>query len=214
MLGFREGGATADQLAAAQQRVAELESELKERSLRDPVAAPALTLPAFRAQLEMDLQGAERGRRPLSLALIDLDNFARLNLRHGYAAGDDVLRAAAALLTERTGGLVCRLGADQFAIRLADTAGLVAQDRLEVALVGLEELRTDAVLGVSASVGVAEMTPGRSPEALFAAAGAALERARRGGRKPRLPLQRAGLGPRAARGRRRRCGRGACRSAR
>jgi diguanylate cyclase (GGDEF)-like protein len=126
VLATHDRNALAERLAAAQQRVAELEAELSRRSLRDPVAASAMTLPAFRTQLEMDMHQAQRAGRPLSVALVDLDGFGRLNLRLGYAAGDRVLAAASDLLSARTGGLVCRIAADGFAVRLADLAAPAA----------------------------------------------------------------------------------------
>ncbi|MGI9019921.1 MAG: bifunctional diguanylate cyclase/phosphohydrolase [Solirubrobacterales bacterium] len=181
MLASRGRTALAERLAAAQRRVGELEAELSRRSLRDPVAPMALTLPAFRAQFEVDIQQALRASRPLSVALVDLDGFSRLNLRAGYAAGDRVLAAAAEMLAAETGGTVCRVAADSFAVRLVNASAEDAEKLLGRALVALEALQTAEVRGISASVGVAELAPGRSPEALLAAAGAALERAQQAG---------------------------------
>ncbi len=181
MLASRDRTTLAERLSAAQRRVGELEAELSRRALRDPVAPAALTLPAFRTQLEMDMRQAQRAGRPMSVALIDLDGFSRLNLRVGFAAGDRVLAVAAEMLAGHTGGLVCRIGADSFAVRLADMHASSAEKLLGSVLVALEELRTAEVRGMSASIGVAEAVPGRSVEALLAAARTALERSRQAG---------------------------------
>jgi diguanylate cyclase (GGDEF)-like protein len=76
----------------------------------------------------MDLLTTEFGRsqrhgRPLSVLMIDADDFKQINDRYGHSAGDDVLRAMAGrcLGVVRKGDLVGRLGGEEFAIALADT---------------------------------------------------------------------------------------------
>ena len=56
-------------------------------------------------------------------ALVDLDDFGRLNLRRGDAAGDSVLAKVGELLAGHTGGLVCRVAADQFDALLIGQTG-------------------------------------------------------------------------------------------
>ena len=50
-----------------------------------------MTLPAFRAQLELDVERAQRYGRPLTVAILDIDRFRYLNMKRGYAVGDKVL---------------------------------------------------------------------------------------------------------------------------
>jgi diguanylate cyclase (GGDEF)-like protein/putative nucleotidyltransferase with HDIG domain len=180
VLGTRERDSLAAQLAAAERRIAALEAGASRRALRDPVVGVALTVPAFRAQLEMDIARARRARHSLCVALIDLDGFRRLNLRVGFSAGDRVLAATADLLAARSGGVVCRIAADEFAVRF-EAAVPVARAALEGALVELEALEVDEVHGVSASVGIADSAAGRSPECLLVGASAALAQARADG---------------------------------
>jgi putative two-component system response regulator len=61
---------------------------------------------------------ADRYGEPLSIALIDLDHFKRINDTHGHAAGDEVLRTAAAVLAAnvRETDTVCRTGGEEFLI--------------------------------------------------------------------------------------------------
>jgi diguanylate cyclase (GGDEF)-like protein len=128
---------------------------------------------------------------PVSLVLIDLDHFKRLNDSQGHQDGDEALRAVAALLAERTdsrGGLAARFGGEEFAWLLPGVT-------LDAARAEAEELRrvvrdaairhdgaaggvVTASLGVSSSAGMAELTP----LSLVAAADAALYRAKAGGR--------------------------------
>ena len=172
------------QLGAAQKRIAELGSQVSRKSRYDPVAGQALTLPAFRTQVEMDLQQAARADRPLTLAIVDIDGFRRLNLRDGYAAGDRVLVALSELLAQRTGGLVCRIAGDAFAVRILDADTAMAKQALENVLFELEAQVIGEVNAISVSAGIAEAGRGATPETLLAAAEAALEDARQdGGRR-------------------------------
>ena len=96
------GGLTTAALAAAKARIAELETEIARLSARDSLVASLLTLPALRAQLELDVQRAHRYSRPLAVAILDIDHFRRLNVARGYAAGDLVLAAVGRLLAAGT----------------------------------------------------------------------------------------------------------------
>jgi diguanylate cyclase (GGDEF)-like protein len=128
---------------------------------------------------------------PVSLVLIDLDHFKRLNDSQGHQDGDEALRAVAALLAERTdsrGGLAARFGGEEFAWLLPG----VPLDAAKAEAEGLRQtiraaaIRHAGVKGgvVTASMGVAsnEGRPGATPLTLVAAADAALYRAKAGGR--------------------------------
>jgi diguanylate cyclase (GGDEF)-like protein len=172
-----------DQLAAARQRVGELEGKLSHLEQRDPLTGSLLSLTAFRTQLELDVARAHRYGRPLTVALLDVDRFRHLNLEHGYAAGDSVLIAVGRLIAERTRvhDLACRIGGDEFALLLPETGTASALGAIERILVELEDLETREVRGISVSVGIAGLELGQRPEALLAAARSALEQARAGG---------------------------------
>lgn len=179
----RNRDSLADQLAAARQRIAELEGRLSQLEHRDPLTGNLLSLRAFRTQLELDVARADRYGRPLSVALLDVDRFRQLNLEHGYAAGDAVLGSLGQLISEETrmNDLGCRVGGDEFAILFGETEaaeGLAAVRRL---LVKMEELEVGLIRGIPVSVGVAGLQPGQRPEALMAAAAAALDQARAAG---------------------------------
>ena len=168
------------QLEVAQGRVGELEAELQRIQARDPLVAALLTLPAFRAQLDLDVKRAQRYERPLSLAVIDVDRFRQVNHRQGYAAGDRVLVAVGTLLAESTRihDLACRSGADEFALLLPETdaeGALVLVNRL---IVALEDAQAGEVRGISVSAGIAGLRREQSGDDLLADAAAALSQAR------------------------------------
>jgi len=179
----RPPGDAASQLAEARQRIGELESQLASRDSRDSLAPTLLTLRAFRAQLELDVLRAQRYRRPLSVALIDIDGFRAINLRHGYAAGDGVLGAVGNLISEQTRvhDLACRMGGDEFALLLPETGPAGASQAIDRLLLGLEGLEAGGVRGISISVGIAGLVDKQTPEGLLAAASQALQQAREAG---------------------------------
>jgi diguanylate cyclase (GGDEF)-like protein len=171
------------ELTAARDRISELEAELVGRTTRDPIADALPTLHAFRAQLELDVQRAHRYQRPLAVAILDLDRFRYLNLKHGYATGDLLLRAVGSLIAERTRAqdLACRMGGDEFAIAFCETPVAEALEAARRLLIDFEDLEAGGVREHSASIGIAELAPQQEPEALIAAAGSALDQARASG---------------------------------
>jgi diguanylate cyclase (GGDEF)-like protein len=182
-LRIRDRNSLAEQLAAARQRIAELEATLSRLEHRDPLTGTLLSLRSFRAQLELDTARAGRYGRPLSVALLDVDRFRQLNLEHGYAAGDAVLAGLGGLISgaTRMNDLACRTGGDEFAILFGETGPAEAHAAVQRLLLELEDVEIGPVRGVSVSVGVAGLTPGERPEALLAAAALALEEARAAG---------------------------------
>ena len=176
----RQSGDAKGELAEARVRIADLESRLANRDAHDPLASTLLTLRAFRAQLELDVRRSQRYRRPLAVALIDVDGFRSINLHHGYATGDTVLAAVGAALSgqSRVHDLACRMGGDEFALMLPETGPEDAVAAVERLLVRLEDLEAGPVRGISVSIGLAGLEAKQAPEGLLAAADDALQQAR------------------------------------
>ena len=120
---------------------------------------------------------ATRTRRPLCVAVIDLDHFKRFNDRHGHQAGDRLLKAAAAewRTALRQADTLARYGGEEFAVVLPGCSA-------EVAEVVLERLRDLTPEDETCSVGLAEWSPGESAADLVSRADAALYAAKRAGR--------------------------------
>ena len=94
----------------------------------------------FNERLGEELGRARRYSHPLSMLIIDLDNFKQVNDRCGHVEGDSVLRQVGRMLmdTTRQADVVCRFGGDEFAVLLPETgsedAGRTAESiRLAVA---------------------------------------------------------------------------------
>ncbi|MGH2710192.1 MAG: diguanylate cyclase, partial [Actinomycetota bacterium] len=127
--------------------------------LRDMAATDGLTGVAnrrtFEAALEVELDRAARSGSALSLVMVDLDEFKKLNDTHGHQAGDDVLKRVAEALKKQSRGFdtPARYGGEEFAVimpgcDLADAERSAERFRAAIAQV-------DAAARVTASAGVA-----------------------------------------------------------
>ncbi|MCS7182914.1 MAG: GGDEF domain-containing protein [Thermoanaerobaculum sp.] len=124
--------------------------------------------------LTMMVARAKRGRHPLSLLMVDLDDFKRYNDSFGHAAGDAMLREVALSLAGavREENVVARYGGDEFIVVMPNTPGEVAR---QVAA----ELRQLFAEDISVSIGVACLGPrGGNKRDLLRAADEALYRAK------------------------------------
>ena len=85
----------------------------------------------FEEQLDLEIKRAGRNGSPLSLVLVDIDDFKLVNDRYGHKAGDIVLREVASCLMKdrREIDTVARYGGDEFVILLPDT-NLVGADHV------------------------------------------------------------------------------------
>lgn len=133
----------------------------------------ALNRRGFIAQLGELMRRAARTKRPLSIAVLDLDDFKAVNDERGHEAGDAVLKSLVAqwMSLSRGGDLVGRLGGDEFIMMLPDTS---AEDAGKM----LARMRSMATHPWS--WGVAQMRPGESMEECMRRADAAMYRHKRG----------------------------------
>ena len=132
--------------------------------------------------LELELARAGRQGGEVSVAIFDVDNFAATNEAAGREAGDDVLRAVAAVLggAVRLVDTVARSGGDEFILVAPGSAGVTVARRV---LEGIAELPATDGRKTSVSAGVARFpADGTDPEAIVAAARSAMQRARAEGR--------------------------------
>ena len=171
------------QLASARRRIIELEAEVGRLQARDPLVASLHTLPVFRAQLDLDVQRAQRYGRALSIVVLDIDRFRYTNLKRGYGVGDMVLSAVGNLIASSTRAhdLACRAGADEFALLLPETPRDEAKAVVERLLVQFEAVEAGELRGVSVSAGLAGLRHGQSADSLLAEATSALAKAREEG---------------------------------
>ena len=132
---------------------------------------------------------ADQRGMPLALALLDLDNFKRINDTRGHQAGDEVLRRVASRLlsTVRGDDAICRLGGDEFLVLMTDTDAAIASrvtERIRRAVTDSPVPTRDGAVSVSISVGCTIRQPRdtASVDALLERADAALMEAKTAGR--------------------------------
>jgi len=150
---------------------------------------------AFLRRLEGELARSERFSWPITMLVIDLDHFKKLNDVHGHAVGDEVLVETARLLRDTAGTLdhTARVGGEEFAVAAVAADPYHGRD-LADRIVKAFRLRNWAAIRpgmkVTASVGVAVLPPGAHREgrtetvvgALMECADRALYRVKQNGR--------------------------------
>jgi diguanylate cyclase (GGDEF)-like protein len=141
----------------------------------------------FMETLDTELRRAERFGEPLALVFADLDDFKRVNDRHGHQVGDDVLRAFADVLRKRVRAIdvAARLGGEEFAVLLVGTdlqGARALAESLREAVAGLEVPSRRGSVRITASFGVTAHSRAETAEELLAAADLALYRAKREGK--------------------------------
>ena len=133
-------------------------------------------------------QAGQKGR-PLSVMMLDIDHFKRVNDSYGHDAGDEVLKAFAARIKAvvRGADLMCRFGGEEFIIVMPET-------RLPVAEVIAERVRKAVAsapfaiekglraIPVTVSIGIADRGADGHPDALFKRADQALYLSKNAGR--------------------------------
>ncbi len=121
----------------------------------------------FEEFLRAEWQRCLRLEMPLSLALIDLDHFKRLNDTYGHPAGDACLTRVAATLggfAQRPGDLCARYGGEEFALIFGNTAALPARGIVDGVLdalraLGIANEKSSCGPMLTASVGLGTITP-------------------------------------------------------
>lgn len=166
-------------------KVLEQQAQMQKLAMRDELTGCYNRL-GFRELSEKYISQATRQKRPVSLAIIDLDHFKQVNDEYGHDAGDEVLRALGKLLRRksRKSDVVARWGGEEFVLLLPDTdrdQGLCAVRKLGALVAAMD---TGGDFSVTASIGVTSIMPPAKPEldAMITCADKALYRAKDAGR--------------------------------
>lgn len=134
--------------------------------------------------LDREIGRAERGGPGLSLAILDLDRFKRVNDTWGHPVGDSLLKhtAKTVLASIRQSDLLIRFGGEEFVLLMPDTPVQGAVQALEKVRLAVSDAVHPATGRQTVSVGVAERRPGEPFEEWYARADQALYRAKQEGR--------------------------------
>ena len=127
-------------------------------------------------------------QQPVTLIMIDLDNFKEVNDTFGHAAGDEVLRGVGEALARsfiRKSDIIARYGGDEFAVILTDTSAKNAARLIDSFLNYAREVTipyADEGMRVSCSAGYTEITDEDTVDSLVQRADKALYAAKEAGR--------------------------------
>src|SRR5439155_4071661 len=143
----------------------------------------------FQDELARAFEESQRYQRPLSLAIVDLDFFKKINDTHGHAVGDEVLKAVSRIFQEsiRSTDLAARYGGEEFTVMMPETEiddALTFAEKIR-SMVESSPIATQAgLLQATVSIGVATVPQSKihTAKELIVAADNALYRAKKSGR--------------------------------
>lgn len=161
------------------------------RSLRALIMRDGLTglynHTAIKEELTAEISIAGRGNSPLTLAMIDLDNFKMVNDTYGHPVGDQVLRSLSLLLKQRLrrSDVIGRYGGEEFVVIFPGTTAAIASkvlDQVRQAFFKIQQFSEQGEFAVSFSAGIAELTSTQDADELFDSADDALYAAKHSGK--------------------------------
>lgn len=183
-------------LTRAKARVGELQETIRKqrdelRDVRTEMTLDGLTKVANRAAFDKALVHAlvssRRTQCLVSLMILDLDYFKKVNDTYGHPAGDDVLRTVSKVIVQqvRNDDFVARIGGEEFGVLLPSTGKREAASvaaRIRDAVRKLSFSHGAENFGVTISIGLASWDRNESAESLYSRSDQALYTAKRNGR--------------------------------
>lgn len=172
-----------------QNRARRLEAELAALSdrLHEDFLTATLNRRGLQRAFEAEAARTDRHERPLSLAVLDVDNFKSVNDQLGHQAGDQALVHLTRVIRQsiRPSDVISRFGGEEFVILLPETQ---QEDAIKVMIRAQRELtrrfflHKNERLLITFSAGVAQRAPGEDQESVIARADEALYRAKQAGK--------------------------------
>ena len=178
-------GQAREQAELAEQRVRELEAELEQVSgqVREDQLTGTLNRRGLEDAMQREVARAERRKAPLCVAVLDLDNFKRLNDTYGHQAGDEALVHLTKVVKNalRPTDILARFGGEEFIILFGDTRisqAVEVMRRLQRELTRRFFLHNNERLLITFSAGVAALHPAETQESVFGRADKAMYQAK------------------------------------
>ena len=153
---------TAAELQRATETLESRARELEEMSRRDDLTGLYNRM-HFKEMLADELREAARRRWPLTLMIIDLDHFKRVNDTYGHQSGDEVLTGAATILEScfRSTDICARYGGEEFSVLLPGTdlegARIVCERLVRAFQTTRHQVRGGQSIVITASIGIASL---------------------------------------------------------
>ncbi len=148
-------------VAATQRHTSSRVSKLQSLAATDGLTG-LINRRQFNQQLDAEMARARRYRKPLSLALFDIDDFKKINDFYGHTTGDRILKELGQLITQniRESDVAARYGGEEFALILPETGQIDAYELLERLRAMIERTvfcLPDNPITATISVGVAQL---------------------------------------------------------
>ncbi|AJY49392.1 MULTISPECIES: sensor domain-containing diguanylate cyclase [Halomonadaceae] len=140
----------------------QLEEKLRAQAMTDPLTG-VFNRRYLQAQATIEMSRARRQNHPIALITIDIDHFKHINDEYGHDIGDEILKNFTQIVSDllRQEDLLCRVGGEEFAVLLPNTAIEQAQQVAERIRASIEEATTlveyegtQQALKITASLGV------------------------------------------------------------
>jgi len=177
------------EMQKAEARIAALESQLVHMGelVREDQLTGSLNRRGMDESLAREIINADRLGAPLCIALLDLDDFKRINDTHGHATGDEVLVHLVSVVKEtlRKLDVIARFGGEEFLVLLPETEPAEAMQiitRVQRELTKRIFMHNAQRLLITFSAGVAYRTPGETQADLIKRADVALYKAKNAGK--------------------------------
>jgi diguanylate cyclase (GGDEF)-like protein len=150
-------------LATRLTEIEELQSQLRERAIRDPLTG-LFNRRYLEENMGQTIARADRHNYPISLVMIDIDHFKVVNDTYGHKAGDQMLIALSNMLRSqiRKGDTICRYGGEEFVVMMPRAPWDIAAKRADQWRLAFQELCVPfdgAILNTTLSAGIATLSP-------------------------------------------------------
>lgn len=160
--------------------------EQKYHSHRDPLTQVA-NRNAYNERVELEYRRWKRHKHPISIAVVDIDHFKKINDSFGHAAGDKTLQVIAQSISKclRATDFLARWGGEEFVVLFPQTSLGHLVKPLETIRKQIQQIPfkfKDKSVSITASIGATEFTPGDTIQTAFERADSALYKAKHEGR--------------------------------
>ncbi len=191
-----EQGQLAQQLEALSSKIKTMEDEAEknrtilEKQRHKALHDPLTELPNreyYNERANYEYHRWQRYKRPLTLAVFDIDHFKKINDTHGHQAGDRVLKVIGRSVAKRLREVdfFCRFGGEEFVAIMPETSladAMPVLDTIRGAIANAAFNYKEQPIAITLSIGATEFKAGDDLEAAFARADEALYAAKSGGR--------------------------------